>query len=197
LRFLRTPSLVELDLTFSLIDEEGGYEYPDDPEYRYPNLESLESNIMSLVKNSTDRAVDLRHLRLRTLFISASSLASILINLPSVTHLTLDEVWFDSTLFKQLEAAGTRCLPRLEVLELLNVPPCFHIPDLYAFVASRKLFGDPDVAGMEGTAGLKELTMTVIPPFRDPGLGLRPADNVLRQHYDLTLNVGYARSRQG
>ncbi|KAJ2929713.1 hypothetical protein H1R20_g7391, partial [Candolleomyces eurysporus] len=195
LRFLRTPSLVELDLSFDLRDEDGNFEYPEDADYEYPNLESLESNILSLVKNptSSDRDVDLRRLRLHDLFISASSLASILINLPSLSHLTLDEVWFDSTLFKQLEAAGTKCLPRLEVLELLNVPECFHIPDVYAFVASRRSFGQPGIAGMEGTVGLRELTMTVTPPPKDFGSGLRNADNVLRKQYKLTANLGYSR----
>ncbi|KAJ2919956.1 hypothetical protein MD484_g500, partial [Candolleomyces efflorescens] len=196
LRLIRAPSLVELDLTFDLRDSEGCYDYPDDPDYQYPNLESLESNIISLVKNS-DGTVDLRHLRLRTLFISSRSLISILTNLPSITHLTLDEVQFDSTLFKEIEAAGSNCLPHLEVLELLNVPSSFHIPDLYEFVASRKSFGQPDVAGMEGTNRLKELTITVIPPSKVSELGLLDADDALREHYYLTLYIGYAHSRQG
>ncbi|RXW19776.1 hypothetical protein EST38_g6067 [Candolleomyces aberdarensis] len=197
LRFLRTPSLVELDLSFDLLNADGNFEYPEEAEYQYPNLESLKSNILSLVKNPTsiDCDVDLRRLRLHNLYISANSLASILTSLPSLSHLTLDEVWFDSTLFKQLEAAGTKCLPRLEVLELLNVPECFHIPDVYAFVASRRSFGQPGITGMEGTAGLRELTMTVTPPPKDSGSGLRNAERVLREQYNLTANLGYMHSK--
>jgi hypothetical protein len=73
-------------------------------------------------------------------------------------------------LFKRLEQASEKSalLPKLLVLELLNTKrEITHIPYIYAFVASRRLFGEFNVPGMEETVALKELRMSIVEKKKD------------------------------
>ncbi|KAJ2919914.1 hypothetical protein MD484_g513, partial [Candolleomyces efflorescens] len=193
---LTMPNLVELDMGFAKVLEwhpEDGGDDPEDPEYRWQDCELLERGMRAfgerVVKDASAKLGGeprLSKLRLHNLYISSTSLTSILQALPpSISHLTLDSVYSDSTLFKRLEQASSSStsstsstsnstststsphkpfLPKLQTLQLWNLKKEFgtHVPDVYAFVASRRLFGEFNVPGMEETVALKELRMSII-----------------------------------
>jgi hypothetical protein len=113
-------------------------------------------------------------------------------------------VYSDSTLFKRLEQASDKSalLPKLQVLELPNIKrECTHLPDIYAFVASRRLFGEFNVPGMEETVALKELRMTIVEKKKksdnksegqgegELGVGASRADDILRLVYGVDVDV--------
>ncbi|KAJ2932789.1 hypothetical protein H1R20_g4304, partial [Candolleomyces eurysporus] len=150
-----------------------------------------------------------RRLRLHNLYISSKSLATILLALPSSTsNLALDSVYSESTLFKQLQdplkyvsptaprPLHGHLLPNLQVLELLNIRREYtHIPDIYGFVVSRRLFGEFNVPGMEGTEGLRELRVSIIEKNKSKGkegeeeVGASRADDILRAVYEINVDV--------
>jgi hypothetical protein len=207
---------------------------PEDPEYRWQDCELLERGMRAfgerVMKEAKAKAgaeatgehnrsepedehagsgsgePALKRLRLHNLYISSKSLTSILQALPpSISHLTLDSVYSDSTLFKRLEQASEKSalLPKLQTLELLNIKrECTHIPDIYAFVASRRLFGEFNVPGMEETVALKELRMSIVEKkssnnkstAKEEGeVGASRADDILRLVYGVDVDVRLVR----
>jgi hypothetical protein len=131
------PSLVELDMHFT-----PGVPYEDiiDELEDATTFEFLKTDLLFLVEQSGCEGT-LRRLRLDTLYISSDTLASTLVNLPFLTHLTLNGVWFDSTMFSRLRAAGATCLPHLEVLELFKLQEPRYVKDAFLFIimATRNL----------------------------------------------------------
>ncbi|RXW16894.1 hypothetical protein EST38_g8970 [Candolleomyces aberdarensis] len=157
-----------------------------------------------------------RRLRLRNLYISSKSLTTILLSVPaSTSHLTLDSIYSDSTLFQQLQdplkyvsPTAPRLLygyllPKLQILEILDIRrECTHIPDIYGFVASRRPLGLFNVPGMEGTERLRELKMSIIEKNKLKGkkeggeeeLGASRADDILRLVYGINVDVRVVRA---
>lgn len=77
-------------------------------------------------------------------------------------------MYSDSTLFKRLEQVSEKSALLPKLLELLNTKrEITHILDIYAFVASRRLFGEFNVPGMEEAAALKELRMSIVEKKKD------------------------------
>ncbi|KAJ2921915.1 hypothetical protein H1R20_g15177, partial [Candolleomyces eurysporus] len=117
LRFLRTPSLSELDLSFepmmNTFDEGQADEAPAE----------FGSDLVSFIQRSQCalRRFRIHYLSFRVNY-DKSILDTILSCLPTLTHLTLDTVTFDGEDFWLLEQMRQDPLPNLEVFELLNVP---------------------------------------------------------------------------
>jgi hypothetical protein len=64
-------------------------------------------------------------------------LERLLCELAELTQLTLDQVIFDSSFFRQLAVANPQFLPHLHSLELLRLDESFVCSDLHKFVYSR------------------------------------------------------------
>jgi hypothetical protein len=161
------PSLAELDVHFT----HGVYEDIIDELQDATTFESLKADLLFLVEQSGCEGT-LRRLRLDTLYISSDTLASTLVNLPFLTHLTLNGVWFDSTMFDRLRASGATCLPHLEVLELFKLQEPRYVKDAFLFIiATRNL--QPD------ERKLKKIHLSVHTPRHDEQIDPR-SDQYLR-----------------
>ncbi|RXW25453.1 hypothetical protein EST38_g446 [Candolleomyces aberdarensis] len=150
LRALRTPSLVELHLSF--------YTEITDP-VAFTDLAYIPDNfaahVLSLVQRSGCQG-SLRKFRLNSANIPNLQLTTILVNLPSLTHLTLDNTFFDPTPFGDITYVYSKApqfLPCLEVFELLRLSPDFPHDDIQFFAISRRESREPP-------RSLKRLTMT-------------------------------------
>ncbi|KAF5335133.1 hypothetical protein D9611_010886 [Ephemerocybe angulata] len=137
---LSLPALEVLDIHFADPWEGGtppqAYELPDD--YDIPDMRELQNDIISLVQGPNP-ASRLQHLQIHNLPISSFGLLRILLSLPSMTHLTLDNVGSDPGLFRKAKGASEQLLPRLKCLEVLNAGKSFTPHDVCSYFVARKL----------------------------------------------------------
>ncbi|KAJ2929222.1 hypothetical protein H1R20_g7872, partial [Candolleomyces eurysporus] len=147
---LRTPSLVELHFTF--------HTKITDPR-SFSDLacisDKFAGHVLSLVGRSGCQGT-LRKFRLNSANISNSQLTLILLNLPFLTHLTLDNTFFDPTPFGDVDLVygpAPPFLPCLEVLELLRLSSDFPHGDIEFFAIVRRESQEPP-------GSLKKLVMT-------------------------------------
>ncbi|KAJ2914148.1 hypothetical protein MD484_g6268, partial [Candolleomyces efflorescens] len=152
LNAMKAPRLVELGIEFQTDDEDTDWSFSD--------------ILLSFVERSKCEAT-LRFFYLRFAWsnVKAQELAATLRQLPFLTHLTLQDVTWDSLdrdedIFEQL-LKQPEGLPNLEVLELLDLQPDFEIFNLLSFLRCRRPFrmnnGEPVFTGPDT---LKRLKMT-------------------------------------
>jgi hypothetical protein len=125
LRFLSTPSLAELEISF---ETDGAAEAT--------NATEMSSDVTQFARISNDLS-DLRYLRLQGMTITAKGLKRILRALPTVTHLILGAVSIhgESLAFKH------DLLPQLEVFEFLDFPgdedEVINLDEMLKFIKAR------------------------------------------------------------
>ncbi|KAF6744900.1 hypothetical protein DFP72DRAFT_927118, partial [Ephemerocybe angulata] len=151
LRCLRMPALDRLDLCFGKPWRGLKLEAHD-----YPDMWELQADIISLVEgpNCISR---LHHLRISNLPISSCGLLEVLLLLPSVTHLRLDNVGSDPIFFARVKDKNEQLLPRLQYLEILNSGHSFTPQEVFRFFEARKVIA----AAGTSLVCLEELVMTV------------------------------------
>ncbi|KAJ2926619.1 hypothetical protein H1R20_g10475, partial [Candolleomyces eurysporus] len=140
LRILQAPSLVSLSIQL-FIDL-----YSDSPEDTDFSL-----NVLSFIDNSKCQAT-FRSLSLSDCVFEADDLASLLLPLSFLTHLELDNVEFDDEcqMFDHLKSPEPRMLPRLEVLELRQLPKDYDFDLVEKFLKSRRQFRRTQVPSPTG-----------------------------------------------
>ncbi|KAJ3521243.1 hypothetical protein NMY22_g12395 [Coprinellus aureogranulatus] len=130
LDFFRPYALEELSLDFtSGLDWLGCRGVPSLLDYFEP-----------FIRRSEEKGTfHLRRLRLTGIEIDAEDMLSILLNLPSLTHLALNTVWVPSTLFRDLlEIETVVPLPHLRELTLRDLPHEFLVWDVRVYVEGRQ-----------------------------------------------------------
>ncbi|KAF6744907.1 hypothetical protein DFP72DRAFT_927138 [Ephemerocybe angulata] len=123
--------------------------------YDLPDMRELQNDILSLVQGPNP-ASRLQHLRIDNLPISSFGLLRILLSLPSMTHLTLDNVGSDPGLFRRAKGASEQLLPRLKCLEVLNAGKSFTPHDVCSYFVAHKL----STAAATSPDSLEKLVMT-------------------------------------
>lgn len=113
---LRLPSMVELSLVFGLADDEW-CPFAD----HVTNFFDRDTvNFMARFLRGIPNPVSaLQKLTIANAFFRGDALFEALRRLPSVTHLTLDGVWFDAGFFDKCSSSPIS-LPKLEVLNLIR-----------------------------------------------------------------------------
>jgi hypothetical protein len=175
IQFFKTPALAELDI--SLANEDLEFIHLREPPKNFPTI------IRTLLDRSRcDKS--LRKFRLDSVNVTSDDhqLGKILANFPYLTHLILDNVYFDPLDFNEgHHDERTTLIPCLEVLELLHLVPHFPLDDLQHFVQSKRKSGS-----RSGT--LRKLVATLrkyVPPDFDMVDRLFMGD-------DLTRSLGFA-----
>ncbi|RXW25431.1 hypothetical protein EST38_g435 [Candolleomyces aberdarensis] len=156
---LRTPSLVELRISFVT-----DVIHPVAFTNRAYVSDNFASSVLSFVRASGCQG-SLRKFRFDSISIPNPQLVAILTNLPFLTHLALDNTFFDPTPFGKYDYVygGSALLPCLAVLELLRLPPDFPRDAMSHFAVARKLELPP--------GGLKKFVMT-FRKYQPPDLSL-------------------------
>jgi hypothetical protein len=141
IRLFKTPVLVELDISFA------NYENLEEPANVNDVMEASETLPLDIVGFAIRSRCNerVRKLRLDSVSFkkSPSIIKNILIHLPSLTHLALDHVHFDPSLFDVFSDDKNGFIPRVEVLELLRLAPDFPLHHLEDFVRRRRKPGSP------------------------------------------------------
>ena len=104
LDLVNAPRLEELDMCFN---------FWNDSEKR--DVQNMDTHILAAIKRG---GCPLRRLRIHFVVFDNEELYNLLSNLPSLKHLCLENVTFDWDFFRSLKYG--KCLPNLEVLELLD-----------------------------------------------------------------------------
>ncbi|RXW15784.1 hypothetical protein EST38_g10068 [Candolleomyces aberdarensis] len=133
LSLIKTPSLVELDISFKTYEKD-----PTAYMYRYPPDSSFSSFFLDFLEKSRIPE-GLRRLRIHSAIMSNEELQNAFACITSLTHLTLDDVDFKPDLLDTLgrNPEDYIYLPNLETLELLHLEADFPVKNLYEFVKSR------------------------------------------------------------
>ncbi|KAF5335137.1 hypothetical protein D9611_010881 [Ephemerocybe angulata] len=131
---LSLPALETLDIRFVRDDPWGGVTPRDD----FPDMRELQNDILSLVQGPNP-ASRLQRLQIENLPISSFGLLRILLSLPSITHLTLDNVGSDPGVFRKSSPGSEQLLPQLKCLEVLNAGKSFTPHDVCSYSVARKL----------------------------------------------------------
>ncbi|RXW24067.1 hypothetical protein EST38_g1757 [Candolleomyces aberdarensis] len=185
LQFLNTPSLIRLDIDFTREDEVSTYRFAKRVEAFIKHRSQCEGTFRSLA---------LHHAATKT-----EDLAYLLTNLPSLTHVTLDDVSFKSTLFETLRSSRINLrpgrsisLPHLETLELLDLPYTFDPYYLVQFLMKRKGYDAGSVPPILRYPfdSIKRLVVTYKQAKLSDGLGGREEIELLRNNTDMSLSIG-------
>ncbi|KAJ2926633.1 hypothetical protein H1R20_g10463, partial [Candolleomyces eurysporus] len=143
LPLIKTPSLVELDISFKTYEKD-----PTAFMYRYSSDNSFSGFFLDFLDKSRIPE-GLRRLRIHSVIMSNEELQTSFACITSLTHLTLDDVDFKPNL---LDALGKNpedyiYLPNLDTLELLHLDADFPVKNVYDFVKARLVLPwTPDLA---------------------------------------------------
>jgi hypothetical protein len=132
LRLFKTPSLEELDVFFSNLDDN----FEDDPEGW-----DFGDEVGELVKRSGCQGT-FKRLRISNIYLSSRGFERMLQGLPGLTHLTLDYINSDSRIFLEPTFLPKNNPPpfvlNLQVLEFIHLEnPFFRYQDVCEFVLAR------------------------------------------------------------
>ncbi|KAJ2926626.1 hypothetical protein H1R20_g10464, partial [Candolleomyces eurysporus] len=135
IHILETPMLVELDISFS--------NFARSPAHYVDLADALDNFCLALVA-FIGRTRTLRKLRIYAVKMSKPQIRWIFTSLPHLTHLTLDNVWFDASILDDLSSEMVELtlrtpLPSLQVFELLSLPVDFPLQSLKRFIEDRHL----------------------------------------------------------
>ncbi|RXW15785.1 hypothetical protein EST38_g10069 [Candolleomyces aberdarensis] len=141
IHLLKTPMLVELDISFS--------NFARSPTHYVDLADALDNFCISLVALVTGIRT-LRKLRIHAVKMSKYQIRLIFTTISHLTQLTLDNVWFDGSVIDDLSYDMVNetlriPLPSLRVFELLSLPVDFPLQPLKRFIEDRQLIslGDP------------------------------------------------------
>ncbi|KAJ2920027.1 hypothetical protein MD484_g481, partial [Candolleomyces efflorescens] len=141
LNFLKTPMLVELDLSLS--------NFAKSPA-PCADLEEVTDIICLALVSFSDSVRTHRKLRLHAMKLTKTQINLLFNGLKRLSHLTFDNVWFDGSVFRdilheQWDLLGRHpALPSIETLELLNLPIDFPLRYLKQYVEERSFLEASD-----------------------------------------------------
>jgi hypothetical protein len=122
----------------------------------------LDPFLITLVQNSQCQNT-FRKLRIHSIKITKEQLMNIVLAFPLLTHLILDNLWFDGTVLYDLSTTSPKPLPHLEVLELLALPADFALGGMEHFVRSRQEYEiEADQRVDLGRDSLKRIVVTCL-----------------------------------
>lgn len=133
LRFLRTPSLIELDIAFDCQRDNPGN--AEDVE-RDPLFTAFADDMKDFMEQP-GCAENLRRLRITDVYLPWVTLKPLLKTLHSITHLTLDDVWARWS-ENPWPIWPKALVPRLEYLEVLNMDDSFDPDTILRYVHARQ-----------------------------------------------------------
>ncbi|KAJ3524069.1 hypothetical protein NMY22_g11166 [Coprinellus aureogranulatus] len=175
LRYLSMPVLTTLEIGFKCDSGVSYNHYGMDEWARdLPDLPSFGKDLLNFVERSQCQTT-LRRLRMQSFSIASRGL-SFLHTLNSLTHLTMDEMDFDSAILTD-DRDPQVLLPNLEELALLRLPSFFPLDDVCTFVTRRcvEVEGRSTVQDSVGAHKLKTLVMTVLRGYLDDILAQLPS----------------------
>ncbi|RXW25409.1 hypothetical protein EST38_g445 [Candolleomyces aberdarensis] len=161
IQFFKTPTLAELDISFADTEDASNFIHMRQAQRNFPTI------IRSLVNRSRCEK-SLRKFRLDSVNVMSDQdqLIEVLTNFPYLTHLILDNVYFDPCVLHESWHGEPTIIPRLEVLEVLHIIPHFPLNELGRFVNGRGKLGNPNGALKKFVATFRKY----IPPDFDFGV---------------------------
>lgn len=136
---LHTPALVQFAVSLSVgDDEQGSNVHADFGSDITPNDRvEMVNGLTTFLQQSK---APIQYLRLENFGISSHGLTRLLVSLPSVTHLMLDWVKVEKSIFQPAHSTDSQLLPRLESLHLAPMYEEFPLPEVCEFFVHR--FGE-------------------------------------------------------
>ncbi|TEB28423.1 hypothetical protein FA13DRAFT_1793904 [Coprinellus micaceus] len=174
LRLFKTPSLEELDVFFSNLDNN----FEDDPEGW-----DFGDEVGELVKRSGCQGT-FKRLRISNIYLSSRGFERMLQGLPGLTHLTLDYINSDSRIFLEPTFLPKNNPPpfvlNLQVLEFIHLEnPFFRYQDVCEFVLAR----------VDSGLAFRELTIELASARRTRN-GRHPNESLRKKGVAVQINFG-------